>query len=176
MNRFVLFGLILLAGVLSACSHATSLNGNLYDDTYISQGMRDTLWDDAAQIALKEAIAVDSSFIDSVTIPENRTRFYYKDLVSIYNSQNLPARDSIFVKYPIRVMMPNVHSLHVWGDISADTIAELEAQYHLRLDTGNNTYFRSIEACNIIALENLILAKYRVPIHAVGYGITGMCA
>ena len=97
MIRLARFSFLMCVSVaFAACSHSTSLNGHLYDDANISLAMRDALWDDAARLALNEVIVADNSFIDSVTIPQDRTELHYRDLVSLYNVRDVAARDSIF--------------------------------------------------------------------------------
>jgi hypothetical protein len=139
--------------------------------------MRDTLWDDAARLALNEAIANDSSFIDSITIPEPRIQCYYKDLANLYNARSISARDSIFLFYPFR---PEIHFITVFNSIDTElvpdsTLLQLQMNFHLQ-PGGDRKLLWSPIACNAIALGDEMQHSYpNLRIAARGVGTGGWC-
>ncbi|HWF44906.1 MAG TPA: hypothetical protein VG537_09715 [Candidatus Kapabacteria bacterium] len=184
MLRIVPAGLLLATIVLLfGCSPATT-SYNVrppYDDANIPPGMRDTLWDDAARLALNKEIAADSSFIDSVTIPQDRIQFYYTDLVKLYNVQRIPARDSIFGLYRVQPIEPELHLVVAYGPGFFENLSDsMKRQMEARFDLDSVPYapvrLHSRVPCNAIALAKEMQREFpNLLIDAEGYGSTGGC-
>src|SRR5258708_4850349 len=101
------FAFLLLSGCGMIVTHLNP--GPIYDDSHITPTMRDTLWDDAARLALNDAVKADSSFLDTISISTARTRHYYQDLVNLYNAFWMLSRDSVLNIYDVHPIEPELH-------------------------------------------------------------------
>jgi hypothetical protein len=169
----------LLCAAVVGCSPATTtFNGPHYNDSRISQSMRDSLWDYAAHIVLV------STFVDSIAIPESRIQLYYQDLINLYNSQ-LPVRDSIFQWYPFNLLVPDMHNIIVHGNNFRDSVSDsiiqvISKQYNLTIEdfqeSRNFQRLRAAVPCNTKALADDIGQHFpNFDISPRGFGLSGGC-
>lgn len=87
------------------------------NDSLIPDSIKTKLKEDAALLALRDVHADPQSKQNLITIPQELIDFYYYGLMHVYNTVNIPQRDSVFSVHKIHTFRrPEHHSVIVAVD------------------------------------------------------------